>query len=104
MAYVMVPEPKSQITNHKSEITNCQSLPAGEVRKARLLAKKREAHDAGRTIALLGDDQFRRSRVWVVRIPVVRIVAVDQDDEVGILLEGAGFPQIRQLWSMVGAR
>src|SRR5262245_29907269 len=74
-----------------------------EVGEASLFAQERELHHTGRPVALLCQDQLRRAGVGTVRIAVVDVVAVDQHDDVGVLFEGAGFAQIRQLWTMVGA-
>src|SRR6185503_2371168 len=41
-----------------------------EIRESRLLAEEGKAHDAGWTVALLGEDEFRRAGVWVIGIPV----------------------------------
>ena len=81
---------ESQITNHKA----IHDSAGAEVGEPRLLAQEREPDDAGRAVALLGDDQFRGAGVGIVRIPVVDIVAIDQDDDVRVLLECAGFAQV----------
>src|SRR5687767_11713595 len=54
------------VANHPSGLT-----ALGEVRESCLLPKERETYDAGRTVALLGDDQFRGSGIGVVRVAVI---------------------------------
>src|SRR5215467_8561367 len=78
----------------------------GEVLEAGELAEERQADDACRSVALLADDQLRDSlRVARRRVLVgVLILAVDEDHDVGVLLEGARFAEVRELRAMIGAR
>ena len=56
---------ESHTTNHTSPITNGPPLWR-EIRESRLLTQEREPHDAGRAVALLGDDEFRGPGVRVL--------------------------------------
>src|SRR5262245_3975149 len=80
-------------------ITHCLLRQIGE---ARLLAKEREFDDAGGAIALLRENQFGGACVRAVGISIVDVVAVNEDDDVGILLERSRLAQIGQLWPVVG--
>src|SRR5437764_5175342 len=57
--------------------------------KACVLAAKRQCYFAGRTVALLADQDFSRSLVG--RIRLVDFVAIDEQDHVSVLLERAAF-------------
>src|SRR5688572_31372660 len=69
---------------------SCRSL--SQVLEARELADEGEPDDAGRSVALLADDQLRHSLAVGRRLALVRvqILPVDEEDHIGILLEGAG--------------
>src|SRR5262249_62039349 len=58
-----------------------------------------EADRPGGPVAMLRDDQLRLP--LLLRI---RIVAMDEHHDVGVLLEGARFTQVRELRSLVGPR
>src|SRR6476646_11140015 len=58
-----------------------------EALEARVFAEEREANRTDRTIALLADDDFGRALVLCLR--VVYLVAIDEHDHVGILLDRA---------------
>src|SRR5690606_13120855 len=73
----------------------------GQGGEARLFGEERTVHRAGRTVAVFADDQLRRAARFAVR--VVDLVAVDEQDQVGVLLDGAGFPQVRQQRALVAA-
>lgn len=51
-----------------------------------------EFDGTGRTIPLLGDDDLDRVRIF--RFFVVVIIAVQESDDIGILLDRSGFPDI----------
>ena len=55
-------------------------------------------------VSLLRDDELRGARIRVIGVPVVCIFPVDQDHNVGILLECAGLAQVRKLRTMIGSR
>src|SRR5467141_2034443 len=78
----------------------------GEVFEARVLANEGELHDAGGAVALLGDDQFRHALVVCrgLRLVAVHVLTVDEDDDVGVLLEGAGLPQVGELRPVIRSR
>src|SRR5688572_8051656 len=99
-------------TNHANLNTNGEAptrkrerplSPSRQIRETRLLAEEGEAHHSGRAVALLGENQLRGAGVGAVRVLVIGIVAINQDDDVGVLLERARFTQVRELGTMVGA-
>src|SRR5689334_7775745 len=55
----------------------------------------------GRAVAVLADDHL--GDVRVVGLLVVDHVAVDEEDDVGVLLDSAGLAQVRELGALVGA-
>ena len=66
-----------------------------------------QIHDADRTVALLADDDlgFALERVAVlVHRPVVELLAVEEHDQVGVLLDGARLAQVGELRALVVAR
>src|SRR5690606_40491147 len=73
----------------------------GEVFKAGVLAEERQAAGADGAVALLADDHL--GDALVLGILVVDLVAVDEQDDVGVLLDGAGFPQVGIHRALVGA-
>src|SRR2546423_6656108 len=76
------------------------ALPGCEVLESCELADERELHDPGRTVALLGDDQLGDALRIGGRLALVgvHVLAVDEDDDVGVLLEGAGLSEVGELW------
>src|SRR5690606_4473059 len=62
----------------------------GEVFKAGVLAEEGQPAGADGAVALLADDHL--GDALVLGILVVDLVAVDEQDDVGVLLDGAGFP------------
>src|SRR5881409_422393 len=64
----------------------------GEVAELRVLAVELEPERAGRTVALLGDDQLGEPAVLLLR--VVHLVAIDERDQVGVLLDRARLAQV----------
>src|SRR5947208_10904472 len=54
---------------------------------------------AGRPVAVFGQDQF-----GLALLLVIGVVAMDEHDDVAVLLERARFPQIGQLWTLIGSR
>ncbi len=65
----------------------------GEVLEARVLAEESEARRADRAVALLADDDL--GHALFLRVRVVDLVAVDEQDEVGILLDRARLAKVR---------
>src|SRR3546814_5157685 len=73
-----------------------------QVVEARVLAEELELDRPGRAVSLLADDDLGQPLVRRVFLVVV-LVAVDEDDHVRILLDGAGFAQVRHYRTLVGA-
>src|SRR5581483_607749 len=74
---------------------------AGVVHELRVLLLEGEHDIAYRPIAVLGDDQVGLARTLGLRLVV--LLAVDEHHEVGVLLDCAGLPQIRQDRPLVAA-
>ena len=70
-----------------------QCPPCGEILEARVLAEEGESHHADRAVALLADDDL--GDALVLRLRVVDLVAIDEQDHVGVLLDRARFAQVR---------
>src|SRR5688572_9615168 len=103
----------SQVASRKSQVT-CRwqvmgrspylqrptgdlSLSTGalrEIGESRLFTEERQAHNPGRPVPLLRDNQLCDPGVGTVRILVVHIVTIDQADDVGVLLERSRFAQV----------
>src|SRR6185437_12736246 len=66
-----------------------------EVLKAREVGEVGHVHGTCRTIALLGDDDLRLA-LEVFVLAVVVLLAMDERNHVRILLNGAGFAQVRE--------
>src|SRR6266403_540673 len=64
----------------------------GEIAELGVLSVELEPERAGRTVALLGDDQLGEPAVLLLR--VVHLVAVDERDQVGVLLDRARLAQV----------
>src|ERR1700681_108772 len=63
-----------------------------------------EVHEPGWTVALLADDDLGASLQGVsvlVGGPVVHLLPEDEHNQIGVLLDRAGFAKIRQLRSLV---
>ncbi|MNG25215.1 hypothetical protein D3C84_1100380 [compost metagenome] len=69
--------------------------------KAGLLGHEQDPQKTGRTITVLADDQFGGAAIDA--LGVVHLIAIDEQDQVGILLDGAGFTQISQYRALVAA-
>src|SRR4051794_903906 len=71
------------------------SVGAGtrDVLEPRVLAEERQTHGADRPVALLADDDLGGALVRAVL--VVDLVAIDEEDDVCILLDRARFAKIR---------
>ena len=73
---------------HRGGIAAAASMPARrEALEARVFAEEGEAHGADRTVALLADDDL--GDALVLRFRVVDLVAVDEQDDVCVLLDRA---------------
>src|SRR5262245_9269098 len=69
-----------------------------EVLEPRELVQERELDAADRAVAVLADDDLRDALVLGLRLVlVVDLGAVDEHDEVGVLLERAGLSKVGQL-------
>src|ERR1043165_1045634 len=75
-----------------------------EVLEARVLLVEEQVHDPRGPVSLFADDDlgFALERVAVlVHRAVVHLLAVQEHDEVRVLLDGARFAQIRELRPLV---
>src|SRR5580698_2751375 len=70
-------------------------LTLGEVFESRVLRVELHLHRVGRAVSLLGDDELRYGALGALLVVVV--VAVDEADVVGVLLDGARLAQVREL-------
>src|SRR5713101_2422645 len=73
-----------------------------EVLEARELLQEGELHGAGRPVALLADDDLGQSAVLVGGF--VLLLAVDEHDDVRVLLQAAALTKVRQLRPLLGPR
>src|SRR3989338_9802328 len=74
-------------------------LPGCEILEARMLTEEGEPDSANRAVTLLADDNF--GGALELRILVVNLVTIKKQDQVGILLDSAGFAQIRHHRALV---
>src|ERR1700730_6262281 len=83
----------------------CASRSQREILESGEFADEGELDDAGRAVALLGDDELGDTLRFGGRLaPVaVHVLAVDEHDDVGALIEGARFAQVRELRTMIRA-
>src|SRR3954453_18540690 len=72
------------------------------VGELRIAAQEREHHLADRAVPVLGDDDVRLARP--LRVAVVVLVAVDEHDDVGVLLDLTGLAQVGEQRLLVGPR
>src|SRR3954468_15553949 len=72
-----------------------------QAQEARVLALEGERHVPEAAVAVLGDDEVGLARA--VGVLVVVLVAVDEHDEVGVLLDLAGLAQVGEHRALVGA-
>src|SRR5438045_3990325 len=60
-----------------------------------------QLHGAGRAVALFADDHLRESLDALVRLgierAVVKLLSIDEADDVGVLLDGPRFPEVGEL-------
>src|SRR5512139_422317 len=68
----------------------------------RALGEERQLDRARGPVALLGDDDLGLA-VALGRVGLVRVGAVDEEDEVAVLLDRARFPQVRQHRALAAA-
>jgi len=59
-----------------------------------------QIHGADRAVALLGEDQLRQA-AKVLAIAVINLLAEDEPDQIGILLDGSRFTQVAELWTVI---
>ena len=62
--------------------------------KGCILTEPLEHDRTGRTMAVFCDNNFRV--VFFIAVAVLIIAAVDKQDAIGVLPDGAGFTQVRQ--------
>src|SRR5215472_2866644 len=60
-------------------------------------AAENEFHLVGGAVALLGDDDVRHVALFGRQVHFSPVGAIDEHDHVGVLLDGAGFAQVREL-------
>src|SRR5690606_19945474 len=72
----------------------------GEVVEARVSRVPANLHLAGGAVALLGDDDLGNA-LLVAFLGVVVLVAIDEEDVVGVLLDGARLAKVRKLRPLV---
>src|SRR5271166_3974642 len=73
-----------------------------QVLEARGRVLEGQLDEAGGTVALFGDDEFGDAfEVGIVLL--VDLFAEDEGHDVGVLLDGAGFAQVGELWTMVAS-
>src|SRR5258708_1226210 len=70
-----------------------------EVVEARVRGLEANLDPARGSVALLGDDELGDAAL--VGVGLVVVVAVNEDDVVRVLLDGAALTQVRQLWALV---
>src|SRR5262250_1753774 len=68
----------------------------GPILEGRVLRDEGELHHAGRTVALLADDHVGHALI-LFPLQAVAVGPVQEEDEVGVLLEGARFAQVGEL-------
>src|SRR5471030_1231897 len=69
-----------------------QRQAAAVVAELGVLAYPGQAHGADRAVTLLADDDL--GRAFVGRVGIINFIAVEEDDDVGILLDRARFAQV----------
>src|SRR4030095_16161400 len=75
----------------------------GQVVEPGVFAEELQLDRTGRAVTLLADDHFGQALVRRVFLVVV-VVAVNEDDHVRVLLDGADFAQVRHDRALVGTR
>ena len=73
-----------------------------QIRERRKLREPLQLDRAGLAVAIFRDDAL--GDVFLLRVFVVIVVAVDEHDRVGVLLDGAGFAQVGEHGPLVRAR
>src|SRR5581483_11878559 len=81
-------------------VTGNRSLLAGHVLELGQEVEEREPRDTGRAVAVLGHDHLRGAAL--VGLRVVDLVTVEEDDDVGVLLERAALAEVREHGPLVG--
>src|SRR5438132_14322366 len=66
------------------------------VRERHVVGQKDEGEVTGRAVALLGDEDV--GNAFFLGRGIVELLAVEEDDDVGVLLERPGFAKVRELW------
>jgi hypothetical protein len=75
----------------------------GEVVEAGEDVPELQLHGAGGAISVFGDDDLRDPPHPVLGVVVIDFIAVNEDDEVGVLLNGAGFTKVTHHGPFVGS-
>src|SRR6516165_12319611 len=88
--------PQRRSTTLRTELRRC------EIGELRVPAQERQLRHAGRTVAVLGEDDLCDSLLVGLLAEVV-LVAVDEEDEVGVLLQAAALSQVGEDRTLVVA-
>ncbi len=79
------------------------SIGIGRILEAGKLATEVEEHISGSTLTVLGDDDLRHTMKVVslfILIDVIILRTMNEEYHIGILLDGSGFTEVAQLWSL----
>ena len=68
--------------------------PRNKIVKSAKFALKAKALCPCRSVSLLANDYLGNSPVGVVFASVVDLIALDEHDDIGVLLNGTGFAQV----------
>src|SRR5690242_9253075 len=107
----------SGVTGRRApSIGSRQTAFVGKIREARHVVLELQRHRAGRSMALLADDDFGLAvRDFHFRLPLemlfrpgprfavleIILLAINEHHHVGVLLDRAGFTQVRELGALV---
>src|SRR4051794_18751614 len=91
-----------QCTTATSDQSRSEAVALSRVLEARELADERQIDLADRTVALLRDDELREA--FRFRRRVVHLIAVDEEDDVGVLLDRTGLAKVRHHRALVLTR
>src|SRR5579875_2131570 len=80
--------------------TTAKVVAMRQVLKPRVVTQVRHVDRAGGAIALFGDNDLRLA-FYVLIFTVVVLLAMNEGDYVGVLLDGARLAQIAQQWLLV---
>jgi hypothetical protein len=75
-------------------IGNIFTLSFVELFKGRKLIEKGKINLSRWAIPLLSNNELRHAFIGIVFSTVINFIPVDEKDQIGILLDGTGFPEI----------